>query len=1278
MTTLSEHSRPAPDRARNGPGDEGPGDDRPDNDRRKRRGRRAMRFLFRPVRWLLGLLVILLVLLVIVAVVVAFVLNSDLPRQVAQDQAQKQTGLRIEIGAVDVGVFGNTVVRDVTVSLPLAAEPFARVAVLEVEHTSLPVAILTLGLSLQEVRAGGTQLDVIETRPGEWNLLQAVEIVRAATARPDSGGGGPPPIPALLVPDARLSVQLADGRRIVVDPVRVVGEPVGNVRYDARVEIPSPGESPPYALVAAEVGLNPTFNHDVSLSLHNLRPLATPLVQLPQTTGFTGRLVGQVNDGVYTGRLQIEEAAFGPRRLGLGTLRVRAGGEGPLATVTVLNLDVTDTGLATPGRVQLTQGRALFADDVLRLEDLQGQTLGGRFRAGGSYNLSTNAADFEARYSEIAYAGVTASGTASAGFTPTFDEGGRATATLITRGTGPVVGQFGGRVDVVASGRSLNRFDYSLTASDLTVQDRRAGTVSMVPTLRATGRLRTDTEGTPDDPTDDSTTIYLDGLRSIEGGDIRAQGSVTLYPAAADGTAPSGAAPSGTTPTTEPTTAPDSAGPPRIRGYLFVEAEEVPLDLPKLPPVLAEGGVDLAFADDFFQLRNLYVNAGDITFGGSGYYNFAEKPEEDPLEAYLYLNHRQLPPEEALLPASGTFLSTLEVKGYADPRDLDKMAVAIRGEALANEFILGDYEVGTLRAELIGSADRGRLRLRMPDVQFLETVWQLGAVYPFDDARPIRFNITFDDLPLTELTAFLPQLPTLEGTAGLSLDVESFGISVGGLSAKGQLNIEDFALSEIRAEEIDIPLNLNGPRLNLGPIVARQGEGLATITADYNLDNPNVITVGLDVDSYPLSLQDELVKALLTATSDGVTINLSDPDPRVQGQTTVQGRIDVDGQLQLDGQEAGTYAAQVVASGRVFEVKEINADVIGGEVTGFFRLDLDQLENLQGRLFGDNLQGARVAERLPQAAPLKGTYGFELSLRPSNVARDVGPSRMDFNLFPSEDAAFGATSIGTIDITAYLTLTESGGIQRFVTQDALIRIADGVISPFFRVSRQSRDVRTPTGGYTSTEVLDTLLDVNFSALDLNQIVRTANEETTNVQGRLRGNVNAFGVFDNLAELKGRGRLEILDARLAELNLVERVTERQEQLADADGEFAGRDESGTLNFQLEGGRLELSNIYLFANNAEIRGRATVSDISELTQSPLEGFLVVTFRPLKDVRLPFLGGATDELLTAVQKGTGATAFRVGGTLTDYKINPAPLSEVGNAVQGLLLQDAKRAQE
>ena len=72
-------------------------------------------------RWSLRILIALAILLIVVVAVTQAVLSlTDIPDRIVLKQVQQQLGLRMTAASVDTGWFGSTVLKDVTLSLPLA------------------------------------------------------------------------------------------------------------------------------------------------------------------------------------------------------------------------------------------------------------------------------------------------------------------------------------------------------------------------------------------------------------------------------------------------------------------------------------------------------------------------------------------------------------------------------------------------------------------------------------------------------------------------------------------------------------------------------------------------------------------------------------------------------------------------------------------------------------------------------------------------------------------------------------------------------------------------------------------------------------------------------------------------------------------------------------------------------------------------------------------------------------------------------------------------------
>src|SRR4051794_15051347 len=97
-------------------------------------------------RWALRLFLLLIVLLLAIVVTVQIVLSSTYPKTLVVGQVERALGLNVEAQSLHTGWFGHTVLRDVTISLPLADKAFLKVPELRVEHSSLPMNVLRRGV----------------------------------------------------------------------------------------------------------------------------------------------------------------------------------------------------------------------------------------------------------------------------------------------------------------------------------------------------------------------------------------------------------------------------------------------------------------------------------------------------------------------------------------------------------------------------------------------------------------------------------------------------------------------------------------------------------------------------------------------------------------------------------------------------------------------------------------------------------------------------------------------------------------------------------------------------------------------------------------------------------------------------------------------------------------------------------------------------------------------------------------------------------------------------
>jgi hypothetical protein len=255
---------------------------------RRRRGRR-----------LVLTLVLVLVLLVIAAMaLVQVVLWSDVPRATIVRELQAETGLRIEAATSRTRWGGTTELRDVSIALPLADDPFMWVPVLRVRHTR-PLGLAIGPVEVYEATFESPRLRFEQDELGRWNAVRAIEIVQARQAeRPSPAEQSP--LPRLLVVDGVLELPREEGGWTEL-PLAFEGVPEGAVTWAFQLRA---GEA-----LSARGRLAPhgEWQHQVEAVFGDDQAILDVLApeQLLPLRGAV-RWQGGLSQGSFAGRLSVE------------------------------------------------------------------------------------------------------------------------------------------------------------------------------------------------------------------------------------------------------------------------------------------------------------------------------------------------------------------------------------------------------------------------------------------------------------------------------------------------------------------------------------------------------------------------------------------------------------------------------------------------------------------------------------------------------------------------------------------------------------------------------------------------------------------------------------------------------------------------------------------------------------------------------------------------------------------------------------------------------------
>ena len=1281
----------------------------------------------------LVVLLVLLVLLVGGALVaVTFVLRSSYPKSIAQSVASKQLGLDVQIGSVDVPWFGPTVVRDLAVSLPLAGEPFLKVPLAYATHPNLlwlaAEFLITGDPPIDVVGVRDPVVDAIQDADGEWNVLRAVAAVQAAQARPDAPKSNSlPPIPAIKLVGGTVNIVSnagpAAGRpreAVAVEGLEVNGEPQG-LRYAFAAGVPG------RAVARGRVVTGGNFAHEVSVTATDVTSYVRPfLAAAPENLAFLGRWSGAVSGGALSGRLTIDHAAYAALSA-QGFLDATAAGESATLRLRDLRLALGD---AMPDGVHVTAGTVEAGPTAVTATGVRAGLLEGVVDVtSATYSLQGS----ESGEASVAYRGVRPAGDAASldgtieasfaaaptgGYTVSVRQSGVATAEQGTATTELAVDGGGPELTNLeltavlkklhirttpAEGEPMERVAPEVTAK-LEVQfDDEAGRVGLTSLSvdadpgALTGRgeyvLSRDEEPVDagylavtaarlplDVPRLEGVRVTIDaGLdawvaRQVppSGGPEAMRVTVKKAYALTDGVWLQGG---GTYSAADPepvrfeavaSRSPGSGGNDPLADLLAGTAYATVTGGGTTDPLDLKVRVDVS-ARDLTVLDKYTLKEFDAALVGDADGERVTLRSESPIE---------------VLDGTATLAAT---NPYSGKRPITA-ELAVDGVSLADA---GDLVgVDGLRGRARGTV-RAQARSLSPD--------KVEAVADFEVP-----DFEFDPARVAERVTLHAELQNGVATvAPLVLETKDRDGEPGSLKVRTKLDLADLDNATLALtfdnyaaalRQFPVDVVVKGGTPSGKPLSVHLGGG-----------NPSIDgKVGLDVDVNLLDfLQVARLNVKASAEGRALVIDEANVGTKFGGEITADGRLDLDrpeeARLTVDWQDVdlgriGDFAEQAVPG----------ATGLAGTVTGELLVGPSGSEEVRTAIeqmrAGDLIDPAGIGRGRPL-----GPVAVVLSNRTDGGRwREVSIGGLGMVAFAdlaadSGDLAEGAGRTATTTRPAFEARTRADevaaavgagrpayGLGQFITRSFRVQVAGGTVSPFLNVSLRPgrRTARSTTD--RAADAYFAQANVAFEGLEIGEVVKSVAPEQDRVRGLLAGQVTARGSLEQLTQFaglqalktfSGSGRVDLSKAELKGLGAVDKLVGGAKEKADpkdveaADaraGEGRGR---GTVRFRVENDALTVQDLSLLVQGIEIRGAPKVTELSQLPESPLGGFVIATARPLADTKLPFFGGA-DEVLTALQ--SSVTAFKLKGTLANLgpdSIEPASLAELGGTLKDIL---------
>jgi len=187
------------------------------------------------------------------------------------------------------------------------------------------------------------------------------------------------------------------------------------------------------------------------------------------------------------------------------------------------------------------------------------------------------------------------------------------------------------------------------------------------------------------------------------------------------------------------------------------------------------------------------------------------------------------------------------------------------------------------------------------------------------------------------------------------------------------------------------------------------------------------------------------------------------------------------------------------------------------------------------------------------------------------------------------------------------------------------------------------------------------VNCTLTDIDLHRAAEAFSEKPGTIAGRLNGRGFLTGSLE-FDDMSGD-----IDLRLSESNLAEHpvigtlYNSLNLKLADAEPRGYGR-----VRLRFQGRRLGIRDFYYYNRGVEVLGAGAIEDFLKGNASPVEGTVLATTRPLKELDLPGVE-TLDKIMYFAQQEL--TTVKVDGTLGDVQVKVVALPQVQSFLNKLL---------
>ncbi|MEX2671683.1 MAG: hypothetical protein WD294_06185 [Phycisphaeraceae bacterium] len=589
-----------------------------------------------------------------------------------------------------------------------------------------------------------------------------------------------------------------------------------------------------------------------------------------------------------------------------------------------------------------------------------------------------------------------------------------------------------------------------------------------------------------------------------------------------------------------------------------------------------------------------------------------------------------VPTERQETPFAGRVFVEGELRGSLTP-----LAITAEGNTFADHLVVKHYRLHDVSTAFNAEVVDDRVTVRTPGyLELLGGEVGFAVRYAMADGTA-EVGVQIRDLLLNRMTVYVDPNLDASGTVGATLALSVPEGDFSRMRATGEWQAKELRLGEfVAVTDAEGGLSTRRSLLKLDPISLRYKDGVAEGRAEYDLVQARTVRAVLTVNEWPVNLDEA---RLATRVNGDVALEIDIVEAGVTGQ------VDIDTDVVWRDRPVGTVAVAGGLTNQTLTLDRIRADVLDGEIRGSATVRLDDLYASEADIAWENVDLAEAEQWLVWEDELRGRVAGRLQVMPARLARAPEPLQIELTIDPDENTGYRETLLGPTAATLF------AGPERYLIHDSSIALADGHLEIWAQaVPREGR--------------LFAHSRVDMRRLDMARLYRTIDPESPPIVGRLSGNVSAFGFTDDPATLAGDGLIRLTQSDLAQTRIIGAVYSAM-SLSFGDSESSG---AGRVRLRADSGSVRIEEFQYFNRGVDVLGSATIADVSLGGDSPIDGALIGTLRPLRGVDLPFADDI-DRMLRTVQAVAGS--IRIEGTVREPNPRQATLDDVQSTLSRLL---------